>query len=106
MHVATAVYSPAVSDGFSHPFPTLALTVLPPLAVNVGAASVATLPVGVYVGSSDAALAEKPGLLIDAGGQGYCADSVLGSAPAPAPPVCHADSGLAHVAVGWHTPSA
>lgn len=60
--------SPAVSEGFCHPFPAFAVVKdLPELMVKVGGGNVATVPVGVYEGSEVTA----PALLSVAGGQAY-----------------------------------
>lgn len=46
--VLMATMAPAVSDGFSHPFPpVIRLPLALPVCVNTGGGSVATVPVGV-----------------------------------------------------------
>lgn len=80
-HPTMDTNAPPVSCAFCHPFPALNVVVDP---VNVGTASVGTVPVGVYVGRRDAA----PALLIVAGGQTRLAVADGLREPAPAPPVC------------------
>jgi len=96
--VPIATISPAESDGFSHPFPTLAVT----LAVNVGGGNVGTVPVGVYEGKTLAANAVGEPALMTAGGHTKEAVTV----PAPAPPVCHALRGGVQGSAFWQTPYA
>jgi hypothetical protein len=93
--------TPPVSCAFAHPFP--ALNVVAGLdAVKVGTASVGMVPVGVYVGRSDAG----PALLIVAGGQTSAAVAEGAREPAPAPPVCHAARGPVQGLLFLHAPAA
>ena len=98
--LATGTNSCAVSDGFAHPSPVAAESVALPL-VNTGPGSVIGVPVCVYCGSVESTAS----FVSVAGGHASAARNVEGTEPAPAPPVCHADSGGSNGALFSHDPS-
>ena len=105
-HVAIGTNICAVSDGLFHPLPQFTLTLDAPLplalAVTVGAGRVTSEPVGVYCG----AVATSATFVSDAGGQGKDARNVCGTLPAPAPPVCQAESVPVNGLDASHLPAA
>ena len=99
-----ATISPALSEGLFHPLPALIVLLLALLAVavNTGAASVGTEPVGVYDGSS----VTGPAFVIVVGGHSIPSVAAAPSVEAVAPPVALAASVPVHGAVFPHCPTA